>query len=293
MRAVPSALQDKLDAGVATLCWCWRVQRRDGLVLGFTDHDEDLTLAGETYRAASALSGSDIERRTGFAPGQGDAIGTLGADALSEADLAAGLFDEADVTLYRADWSEPSLFVHVWTGFIADIVRSEHGFRAELRGPAARLEQSVGRLYTRRCSAELGDGRCGVDLGAPGLSGVGVLTAAEGLRLVAAGLESIPSGDLDHGVLTWTSGPNAGARARIASWRAPADLELLEAPRLAPSPGDGFTVTAGCDKVWTTCRDRFANLLNFRGFPDMPGNDHLLAAVREGARHDGASRRGG
>ncbi len=42
MRAVPAALQSKLDSGVTTLCRCWIVTRRDGVVQGFTDHDEDV-----------------------------------------------------------------------------------------------------------------------------------------------------------------------------------------------------------------------------------------------------------
>ena len=41
-------------------------------------------------------------------------------------------------------------------------------------------------------------------------------------------------------------------------------------------PGDGFVVTAGCDKRFTTCRDKFANVANFRGFPQMPGTDAVL-----------------
>jgi uncharacterized phage protein (TIGR02218 family) len=43
------------------------------------------------------------------------------------------------------------------------------------------------------------------------------------------------------------------------------------------APGDGFTVSAGCDRRFASCRDRFANTVNFRGFPHMPGNDFALS----------------
>ena len=46
--------------------------------------------------------------------------------------------------------------------------------------------------------------------------------------------------------------------------------------------GDAFTVTAGCDKRFATCRARFANAENFRGFPHIPGNDFVIALPDDG-----------
>ena len=51
---------------------------------------------------------------------------------------------------------------------------------------------------------------------------------------------------------------------------------------LAIAPGDTFTITAGCDKQFATCGAKFANAVNFRGFPHMPGNDYILAVARPG-----------
>ncbi len=49
-----------------------------------------------------------------------------------------------------------------------------------------------------------------------------------------------------------------------------------------------ITVEVGCDKRFETCRDRFANTLNFRGFPHIPGNDFVVSFTRQGeARQDG------
>lgn len=47
----------------------------------------------------------------------------------------------------------------------------------------------------------------------------------------------------------------------------------------------------GCDKRFGTCGGTFGNAANFRGFPDMPGDDFLFARPTEGGRHDGGSRR--
>ncbi len=46
-----------------------------------------------------------------------------------------------------------------------------------------------------------------------------------------------------------------------------------------------------CDKRWSTCLGVFGNGANFRGFPDIPGDDFLTAYPAEGRQHDGGSRR--
>jgi uncharacterized phage protein (TIGR02218 family) len=56
--------------------------------------------------------------------------------------------------------------------------------------------------------------------------------------------------------------------------------------------GDAFTVSAGCDKQFSTCRTKFDNALNFRGFPYMPGNDAVVSYPTSGQPLDGGSRYG-
>lgn len=48
---------------------------------------------------------------------------------------------------------------------------------------------------------------------------------------------------------------------------------------------------ASCDKRWSTCVGAFANGVNFQGFPDVPGDDFIVATPVEGGRNDGGSRR--
>ena len=51
--------------------------------------------------------------------------------------------------------------------------------------------------------------------------------------------------------------------------------------------GDTFSVVAGCDKKFATCKAKFANALNFRGFPHLPGNDAAYGYVVDGGQFDG------
>jgi uncharacterized phage protein (TIGR02218 family) len=281
MRAIPTALQAKLDSGVTTLCRCWVVTRRDGVVQGFTDHDEDVVLAGVTCRAGSGLAGSEAAEQLGLAVAGSEISGALDDDELSEADLAAGRYDGAAVEAYVADWSEPTLYVLMSKGALGEVRREGIAFTAELRSLAHRLAEDSGRLYTATCSADLGDARCTIDLTDAAFQGSGTVSALDGSSTFrASGLDAFADGWFTAGKLTFASGANNGLAIEVKMHRVETGGVHIELWQQMPEPiadGDTFTVTAGCDKRFATCRDRFANALNFRGFPQIPGNDFVVS----------------
>ncbi|HXO68530.1 MAG TPA: DUF2163 domain-containing protein [Bradyrhizobium sp.] len=287
MRSIPPLLQSKLDSGVTTLARCWKLLRRDGVVLGFTDHDRDLVVGGVTFRAGTGFSSSEAASRFDLSVDGAEISGALADDSLTDADLAAGRYDAAQVETWLVDWSDPSLNVLTARGTLGEVRREGQAFVAELRGLADLLSQESGRLYTARCGADLGDARCKVDLTNPALRGTGAVSAVEGTSiLVASGLDGFADGWFSLGRLLWSSGVNNGLAIEIKEHRLVAGHARLTLWRAMPEPiatGDAFTVTAGCDKSFATCRARFANTDNFRGFPQIPGNDFLLASPVQGA----------
>ncbi|MEX1083787.1 MAG: DUF2163 domain-containing protein, partial [Xanthobacteraceae bacterium] len=280
MRAIPSALQAKLDSGVTTLCRCWVVTRADGQKQGFTDHDEDILLDGVTCRAGTGLSASEATAQSGLAVTASEIAGALNDEALTEDDLAAGLYDAAAVEVWLVDWTDAALRLLLSKGTLGEVRREGAAFVAEVRGLADRLAEQRGRLYTAACSADLGDARCTVDLNNAALRGTGAIATLTGTSaFTASGLESFDDGWFTAGRLAWTSGANDGLAMEVKRHSADGGtvtVELWQAMAQALSPGDAFTVTAGCDKKFSTCRDRFANSVNFRGFPHIPGNDFVV-----------------
>lgn len=164
MRDVPGEMAARLESGAATLCHVWRLMRTDGVELGFTDHDRDLEMDAVLCRASSGWTAGAAESRVGLAAGSASASGGLDDAAITDADIAAGLYDGAAVSLWRVDWARPDLRVRLWAGRLARIRRDDDGFVAELDGPMAALERVVGRTCGRDCDALLGDARCRVDL---------------------------------------------------------------------------------------------------------------------------------
>jgi len=293
MRALPPALQTALDGGATTLARCWRLARRDGAVLGFTDHDLPLSFEGVTYEPDAGFQPSAIDSGLGLAADTHDVAGALSSDCIAEADVAKGLYDGAEVTLYLVDWRDVANRAVLSRGLIGQIRRGTLAFEAEITGLADRLNQPTGAAYLPTCSARLGDQVCGVDLTDPPFRGTATASAvAETQRFTLTGLAAYADGWFAGGAVTWLTGANAGLTGHVKSHVAAgpeAFVELWLSPPLAVLPGDTLEITAGCDKTLDTCIAKFGNVENFCGMPHMPGDDVAARYPNSGERHDGGS----
>ncbi|HEY7229432.1 MAG TPA: DUF2163 domain-containing protein [Pseudolabrys sp.] len=294
MRPISTALQSKLNSGATTLCRCWLITRRDGVMRGFTDHDDDVVVGSVNCRAGSGLTGSEVTQKLGLAVDSSEISGALAGDTLNERDLAAGLYDAATVEIWLVDWTEPALRLLLAKGALGEVRREGQAFTAEVRGLSDRLAQESGRLYTPTCSADLGDAHCGIDLVNSIFRGTGTVVGTSATStFTASGLDGFADGWFTAGKLTFIGGANAGLSVEVKDHRKGSDVAfVLWQPMPEPIvAGDTFVVSAGCDKRFETCRARFNNAVNFRGFPHIPGNDFIIAHPLPGEPgHDGASR---
>lgn len=287
MRTISDGLAAHLREPATTLAAAWRLTRRDGRVLGFTDHDEDLRFAGTLFAARSGWAGGEGEAVSGFAAATEGVEGTLSSEAIREEDIAAGLYDGASVETFRVNWQAPQDHVSMGVADLGEVRRSGDVFSAELRGIEARLDRQRGRYYRRRCDAVLGDRRCGVDLGEPRWHRAGLVLERMGEdALLVSGLGRLDRtvfarGRLDRGSRSWTvaSLAEVGENCRV---------NVVEPLHPALIEGAAVTLRAGCDKSFSTCRGRFGNGLNFRGFPHIPGTDAALGIAKSDGMHDGS-----
>lgn len=290
------ALLDHTATGVTTLCRLWRLSRRNGQVQGFTDHDRDLVVDGVTFRAATGLSARNLERSTGLAVDNTEALGALVDDALSETDIIAGRLDGAEVTIWLANWADLDARMVVFAGEIGQITRANGAFQAELRGLAERLNIPQGRVIQPRCGAQLGDGDCGFDPAAPGFT-IGATLGEilpDGTHVVTA-TGAATDGWFAHGLMRSTAPETAGITAWVREDKiigASRHLTLWLPPALALTPGTPLDLVAGCDKQAKTCREKFNNFLNFRGFPHVPGDDWLSSFPVASQNNNGGSMNG-
>lgn len=291
MRAFSPEFSESLARGATTLATCWILRRRDGSVFGFTDHDRPLAVDGVLCDPAAGADAMAFDSAADLSVDNTSVEGVLSSDRLSAVELFSGRFDGARVEIWRVDWRNPAARALLKRMTVGEVKRQGARFVAELRGPAFALEEPRGRVYQRGCDAVLGDARCGVDLTEPQFFREGAVAEiiSDG-RFRVEGLVDVAPADFAGGRLDWLGGANAGTSAEVLSASA-TEIAIAAAPARAIGAGDAFRLVAGCDKTFATCRGRFQNAENFRGFPYIPGDDAVLTYPLRGENNDGGRRR--
>lgn len=258
------------EGELCTLAFCWTLERRDGAGLGLTSHDQALMIGGTSYRPSPAITPAAVRLRSGLEPQGGEVEGALSNAALSARDLETGRWDGARVFLFAVDWQQPEgAPLPLVGGRLGPVSIKDGAFAAELVGAAEALAAPVCPETSPECRAELGDRSCRVDMA--GRRETFVVAAAEGERVT---FERGIGERFLYGEACVLDGENGGWRSRVIAIADEAAV-LRDVPLFAIPPGIRVRLTEGCDKRFETCRSRFANSVNFRGEPHLPGNDLL------------------
>lgn len=290
MTPLPPGLAAHVAGTAISLCHCWTVRRKDGVAIGFTDHDETLVLDGIAHDPQTGFNASAAEAELGLKTATMDVEGALRSDRINDQDLRAGKYDQAVVETWLVNWQSPGDRIRLRTSRIGRIEISGDSYKAELQGMAEATDRRTGRLIRRQCDAELGDGRCALDISGAAYMTAGTVLAATATMLDVSGCGGFDEGWFEQGALHWTSGANAGTVSKVAGTAADGvsmRLALWLPPAMPVANGDGFNLYAGCDKRFETCKAKFANGLNFRGFPHLPGNDAVYTYVNGDGLFDG------
>lgn len=281
--------------GNTTVCRCWHVRRQDGEDYGFTDHDRDISFDSITFRASSGMSARAFQQVTGLAVDNSEAVGALSSMAVREDDLTAGRFDSAEVRCWQVNWSAPDQRIQLFRGRFGEVTRVDGSFRVELRGLSDQLNQPQGRVFQAGCSAVLGDVRCGVDLSLPGRRVEARLLSQDALGVLWFDPMDLPDGWFERGSLMSVDGDGAGLTTMIrrdGMQDGRRRIELWHQPIVPLVQNSIVRLTAGCDCSMASCKAKFANFMNFRGFPHIPGEDWLASYPTSGSVNDGGSRQG-
>lgn len=295
MRSTPAALVSHMAGSATTLAHLIKITRTDGVILAVTDHDQDIVYplgspTGLTYKASLGMDASAIETTATLSVDNLEARGFLDVLGVSEASIAAGVWDYADVRVYRVNWADLSMGDEkLIRGWIGDISVARDEFKNEIRSVSQKLQSRVGEIVAENCKADLFDTRCKVVAteGVWKFSGVGVNTIVAAQRQFTCAALVQAAGFFEAGKVVWQTGQNAGLSKEIKTHAvlvgspSGADITLQEPMPYAITPGDTGVFYAGCTKRYTEdCLGKFANSINFRGFPFLPGIDAILRGPR-------------
>jgi uncharacterized phage protein (TIGR02218 family) len=298
MKTASAGFQTHIAGEVLTLCRLVKLTTRynDGTVnevMGFTDHDQDIEFEDVTYEAETSVLATALRSTLDTGVDNMDVGGILTSDRVTETDLLAGVYDGADFELMEVNWADltQGAITHV-AGSLGNISLTEGRFVVGVRSRMQRVAQQIGEIVSATCIVKrLGDEDC-LPPGAPGNGFVlADVRFARTVYAVSADYLTITfdsdvhaSGVYSQGIVKMTSGPNINIEREIKSHTISsgrAVLVLQEAFPYAVTVGETGRLEWGCDRSTGVCKQTFDNLVNYRGFPDVPGAEKILQRGRK------------
>jgi uncharacterized phage protein (TIGR02218 family) len=257
--------------------YTWTFQ--DGTVLRTTDADVTLTLGARTFAScAPAIVRGKVSLTVGVEVDSVDvtvmpkSTDTVGGLAWATA-ARLGYLDGATLlveTAYLSTWPTVVGALHVFQGQVSDIYPDRSAIRVTVKSATELLAQQFPRnVYQSVCLHTVYDAGCGVNKASFTFTNTIVSSPAPTLTSFKCSLAQA-AGYFDQGVVTFTSGANAGLKRTVKSYDGAGGFTFALPLPVAPAAGDTISVFAGCDKLLATCTDKFANAGKFRGFPWVP-----------------------
>ena len=265
----------------------WTITRTDGQVFGFTSLDRPLTFRGVVHTPCNSLTASATEQSTTIgANGSMELLGIISDAGISEQELYNGLFDFAKFEIWMVPWlnhggETPFRLMAGTTGTMSHGIE---GFSFEVLTASANLRQrGLMESFTASCRYGFGstlDARCPVNLASITVTGSATSTAVPSAsntatrRVLIDSSRAEAAGHFDLGIVTFTSGANAGASSEIKRFEA--GVFVLWSPLLFPiEVGDTYSATPGCNKSPSDHMRFNADMIDYGGFPDVPGSDSI------------------
>lgn len=277
MKIISAGLASHLDTKETSLATCWKVTRTDGQIFGFTDLDVDLTVSSILYVASTGYTRSAIQTDSALAVDNLDLEGVFDSSAITEQDLRAGLWDYASVEIFLVNWADLSQgTMKLRKGRLGQSNAGRTRYTTELRGLMQHLQQEVGRIYGPADDVDLGDARSGINIATYTVTGT--ITGVTNNREFNDTGRAEATGHFDYGKITFTSGLNDGLSMEVKSYSSVAGNFELQLPMpYDVQAGDTYSVHAGYDKSLNQALNKFNNVVNFRGFPYVPGTDRMMS----------------
>ncbi len=277
MRSISPGLKAHYALGTTTIATCWKAVLTNGTIVAATSHDRDIVFGGTTYRSVAAYTPSEIVHTADLSVDNLELEGFLASPAITEEDILSGVWDYAAIEMFEVNHADLAMGRNlIRKGTLGEIRAGRTKFNVELRGLLQQLSKRIIKLTSKECTHDLGDARCQVNLAA--FTVTGSVTAVTSNRLFTDATRTEAVDYFTAGLLTWTTGLNAGLRMEVKRSTAGGAIELHESMPFAVQVDDTYSMYAGCTKRFTEdCVGKFANGVNFGGFPHLP-----LSAVYNG-----------
>lgn len=280
VKVLDTTTQTEVDSRASTFTTCWKITRIDGVVLGFTSFQRDIDFDGVTYSAMGGYTPSALQSNSELAVDNMDLEGIVHSNGLLASDIQKGRYDYAEVEVFWINYENPTGKIILRRGNMGEITLRDGLYVTEIRSLVQRLTRKTIRIVTPDCDAEVYDARCGIASTSFQNTGTvaGIVEANRVYDITISGTAR-SAGYFVDGKLEFTSGDANGYIEDVKAHTKDSGNEritvFLKVP-FAVAVSDTVLLKRGCSKLFSECVGVFSNGDNYRGFPDVPGNDKMV-----------------
>jgi uncharacterized phage protein (TIGR02218 family) len=299
-----NALQSLLDGATMYLTRIYRIKRQDGSYKRLTDHDSDIVIRegfldgssdlfsnDETYTPTTGVVGAAVRQESGIKEANTELAGLISSDLITDADLRAGIYQDATIDIAYCDWRYPWLGLFRHNQFrLVDFSFDEERWTAQAVNKYGELMRKFGRRWSKTCWNTFMDVNCGVAkaAGTTWFRAQVVASVTDNANFAFSAGTDDGTGEIDDyykaGHIRWLTGNNKGVKYPIyQSRQSGATIKLSYPTRATIQVGDTFDLLAGCERTITACASttvagKVDNHLRFGGAPHSPGATKIINA---------------
>ena len=277
MLTLDSSIGSHVEGPTTNLVTCWKVTLDDGTVIGFTDHNTNLSVAGVTYRAAGGYNASSIVQTCGFAVDNHQIESVIDGDNITREDVVGGRWDGAVIERFQVNFRNTAGGTIPLSGItLGSFQVLDQVVAAEALGVKQAISQPRGDLVQLNCRYVVGDEKCQLVL----VEDAGAITSLDDNANVYDTNRVEADDHYSEGVLRFTSGENSGLSIEVRDFENAAGegkfIFVQEMPYQI-QVGDTYVATLGCRRTEVACK-ALSNFVNYGGEPHVPGLNRFLSA---------------
>lgn len=268
MRQIKSHIRThKPSSSVTEYAMCWHIKLKNDEEIGFTTHDNDIKINGLNYLSKALIRYDAIQKNTNLLKGFNEIIGIIDHELIKEDDILKGKFDNALLSIYLVNYKDTKQLQHLLKqGYISNIKYSNDQFYANVSPLTEKLNSNINQFFSPYCRAKFCDKKCKLDKSI--YTKIGKIHKIINRNSFLDEDRTEDNYYYNFGMIKFLSGKNKGMNLEISNFYNKV-VEVILLPLIELSLGDQYEITAGCDKSFSTCINKFNNAINFRGEPHI------------------------
>jgi uncharacterized phage protein (TIGR02218 family) len=201
----------------------------------------------------------------------GTTIGGVGIMASIRAGGLLGATLQVDRCYWGIGQTLPIGALFVFAGTVGEIKGGRHSVDLKVNSPLALLDTQLPReLWQAGCLNTVYDAACTLAVASFSVTAT-TTTVSDATRTTFQTNLAQADGYFHQGYAIGLTGANAGFQRAIKTHNASGGVLVAASSwPFAVAIGDTFTVVPGCDGTQSTCTNKFANVIHFRGQPYIP-----------------------